>query len=159
VIAQFARQLRLHIAVVVIGAALVAVAWSTFSSSSAQRLLAGCVAAVLYGAVVLLATREISRRGYLTDDKGRLQLSKKHDEAWQATVFDLYDRIGEVVRSRHDYDPFVVYGTLLGQVREGGFIGIGGKPVSAAEQAALDDIEVAVVHGIEHPRVDGALGH
>jgi hypothetical protein len=26
-------------------------------------------------------------------------------------------------------------------------------------KAALDDVEVAVVHGIEHPRVDGALGH
>src|SRR5690606_12105054 len=52
---------------------------------------------------------------------------------WQAKVIGLYQRVCEVVNERHGFRPFVIYGTLLGQVREGGFI------------AHDDDFDVAFV--------------
>jgi hypothetical protein len=61
--------------------------------------------------------------GFIFNQNGWLQLSKKLDTGWQASVIDLYERVGKVVKDKHDYDPFVIYGTLLGQVREGNFIG------------------------------------
>lgn len=60
--------------------------------------------------------------GYVFNDYGDLQLSKKLDHAWQAQVIDMYRRVGDVVRDKHGHEIFVVYGTLLGQVRERGFI-------------------------------------
>lgn len=54
---------------------------------------------------------------------GRLQLSKKLDTAWQAAVLDLYDGVSAVVRGDFGFDAFLAYGSLLGWVREGGFIG------------------------------------
>ncbi len=60
--------------------------------------------------------------GYVFNDDGKLQLSKKLDTDWQATVVDMYHRVSEVIRQRHGFDVFVIYGSLLGQVREQGFI-------------------------------------
>ena len=54
---------------------------------------------------------------------GRLQVSKKLDTAWQGRVFTLYDRVSEVLSRKYGYDAFLIYGSLLGYVREGGFIG------------------------------------
>jgi hypothetical protein len=62
-------------------------------------------------------------QNYLFGQTGLLQLSKKHDVAWQNSVLDLYRRVGDVLKREHGYEPFVIYGTLLGLVREGGFIG------------------------------------
>jgi hypothetical protein len=62
-------------------------------------------------------------QNYLFGQTGLLQLSKKHDVAWQQSVLDLYRRVGEVVQREYGYQPFAIYGTLLGLVREGGFIG------------------------------------
>ena len=61
--------------------------------------------------------------GYLLSQYGRIELSKKLDVEWQESVMALYTRAGEVVRDAFGYDLFFVYGTLLGAVREGGYIG------------------------------------
>jgi SAM-dependent methyltransferase len=61
--------------------------------------------------------------GFVFDRSGRLQLSKKLDTQWQSEVISLYERTAEVVKATTGYDIFVFYGSLLGQVREGGFIG------------------------------------
>ena len=61
--------------------------------------------------------------GYLFSHTGRLQLSKKQDLAWQKAVFGLHDGVMEALGRHYDFDAFVIYGSLLGQVREGGFIG------------------------------------
>lgn len=67
--------------------------------------------------------QEAFANNYLFGQMGELQLSKKFDHAWQRSVIDLYRRVGDVVRERYGYEPFVIYGSLLGLVREGGFIG------------------------------------
>jgi len=50
---------------------------------------------------------------------------------------------------RHAYKQFVltVAEAAANANREGGFLGIGGKPVSANEQAALDEIRGALGQG------------
>lgn len=69
--------------------------------------------------------KELSRlfdEGHLLTQFGRIALSKKLDVAWQDQVMALYRRTGELVREAYGYDAFFVYGTLLGAVREGGYI-------------------------------------
>jgi len=61
--------------------------------------------------------------GYVFGQTGRLQRSKRLDIEWQAGVLGLYGQVREVVREALGYDVFLVYGTLLGAVREGSFIG------------------------------------
>jgi SAM-dependent methyltransferase len=61
--------------------------------------------------------------GYVFTQTGALRLSRRLDTAWQKRVMDLYQAVGESLRETHGYDAFLVYGTLLGAVREGGFIG------------------------------------
>jgi hypothetical protein len=61
--------------------------------------------------------------GYVFSDTGRIQLSKSFDDAWKQTVLGLY---GELRRELHEFlgvEPFLAYGTLLGAIREDGFIG------------------------------------
>lgn len=60
--------------------------------------------------------------GEVFDRSGRLQLSKTLDTAWQAGVLDLYDRLRRHLAGE-GHDLVLAYGTLLGAVREGGFIG------------------------------------
>lgn len=67
--------------------------------------------------------RSLLERGHVFSQVGRLQLSKKLDLKWQSSVLGLYHRVAMVVREKHGYDAFVIYGTLLGLVRENGFIG------------------------------------
>jgi hypothetical protein len=62
-------------------------------------------------------------RGYVFGQSGRLQLSKKVDFAWQKTVLDLYERVDQAIDQAFGYRVFFCYGTLLGAVREGDFIG------------------------------------
>ncbi|MFC4783173.1 class I SAM-dependent methyltransferase [Nocardioides sp. MAHUQ-72] len=66
---------------------------------------------------------ELLEQGHVLTQKGQVELSKQLDEKWQAEVIGLYDRTSEVLRERFGYDAFLVYGTLLGVVREGGYIG------------------------------------
>jgi Methyltransferase domain len=61
--------------------------------------------------------------GYLLTQYGRVELSKKVDTEWQRNVMALYRRTNEIVRDAYGYDVFFIYGTLLGAVREGGYIG------------------------------------
>jgi hypothetical protein len=70
--------------------------------------------------------RQLQRRldeGFVFGRTGRLQLSKRLDKVWQGAVLSLYERVNAVVHDRHDHELFAIYGTLLGMVREGGFIG------------------------------------
>ncbi|WP_345520903.1 class I SAM-dependent methyltransferase [Nocardioides conyzicola] len=61
--------------------------------------------------------------GYVLGQWGRVQLSKRLDTEWQAAVLALYERVRALLRADLDYDAFVIYGTLLGAVRDGGYIG------------------------------------
>lgn len=65
----------------------------------------------------------LMQAGHVFSQVGRLQLSKKLDKAWQEAVLGLYHKVSVLLRDKHGYEPFVVYGTLLGLVREGNFIG------------------------------------
>ena len=70
--------------------------------------------------------RELRRKvrdGHVFSQKGRLQASKQHDVEWQGSVIRLYQRTDEILRAEHGYDAFFVYGTLLGAIREGTYIG------------------------------------
>jgi SAM-dependent methyltransferase len=61
--------------------------------------------------------------GHVFSRSGRLQLSKSIDEEWQRQVLGFYDGLRELIKNSLGYDLFVMYGSLLGAVREGGFIG------------------------------------
>lgn len=61
--------------------------------------------------------------GYLFSQYGRLQLSKQLDTDWQRHVMRIYARTREILADELGYDIFFIYGTLLGVVREGGYIG------------------------------------
>lgn len=74
------------------------------------------------GSATVAELRQMMDEGYVFNDEGKLQLSKKLDLGWQETVVDLYERVCRVLEERHGYDAFVMYGSLLGQVREQGFI-------------------------------------
>lgn len=66
--------------------------------------------------------RERLAEGYVLNKYGDLQLSKRFDEAWQRDVLDVYHRARSVLADKFGYDLFLIYGTLLGAVREGGLI-------------------------------------
>jgi hypothetical protein len=61
--------------------------------------------------------------GYVFGQSGRLQLSKSLDTEWQDSVLGLYQRINDVLESEVGITAFLCYGTLLGAVRDRGFIG------------------------------------
>lgn len=62
-------------------------------------------------------------QGYVFNKLGELQLSKLKDLAWQSEVLATFDAVRAAVREGFDTELFPAYGTLLGAVREGGFIG------------------------------------
>jgi SAM-dependent methyltransferase len=61
--------------------------------------------------------------GYVFGQTGRLQLSKTVDTEWQEMVLNLYDGVRQVLYEVHGYDLFLIFGSLLGAVRDGGVIG------------------------------------
>ena len=61
--------------------------------------------------------------GYLLSQYGRIQLSKKLDVTWQKQVMDLYQEVRLFLAEKFGHDVFFIYGTLLGAVRENGYIG------------------------------------
>ena len=61
--------------------------------------------------------------GYVLSQYGGLQLSKKLDIAWQKQVMDLYQRTRAFLAEELGHEAFFIYGTLLGAIREGGYIG------------------------------------
>jgi SAM-dependent methyltransferase len=62
-------------------------------------------------------------QGYVFSQFGRVQLSKQLDHAWQQGVIDLYARVRAALSEEVGYEAWFVYGTLLGAVREGTYIG------------------------------------
>jgi hypothetical protein len=75
------------------------------------------------GTKTLEELKTMLSNGYIFNRRGTLQLSKKLDVEWQRQMIDLYRKISKVLEKNHDITPFLMYGSLLGQVREGGFIG------------------------------------
>ena len=71
----------------------------------------------------LTSLRDRQSAGWVFGQTGKLQLSKSRDFVWQASVMGLYQRVRTAVRDAIGYDVFLIYGSLLGAVREGGFIG------------------------------------
>ena len=64
--------------------------------------------------------RRLLESGYVLNQRGRLILSKALDPDWQQGVVRLYGRVRSVLAAEHGLDVFLIYGTLLGAVREGG---------------------------------------
>jgi SAM-dependent methyltransferase len=75
------------------------------------------------GAETLAELKTRLAEGHVFGQTGRLQLSKTLDIEWQKTVMRLYNRVRALVRRDFGYDVFFCYGTLLGAVRDNGFIG------------------------------------
>ncbi len=75
------------------------------------------------GARSLPELRARLAEGHVITQMGGIMLSKKLDMQWQSTVMGLYQRVREVLEAETEYQPFLVYGTLLGAVREGGYLG------------------------------------
>jgi SAM-dependent methyltransferase len=69
------------------------------------------------------ALRKLLDSGRVFGQFGRLQLSKSYDVQWQKVVMGVYERVQKVVKEEFGHDTFFCYGTLLGAVRERGFIG------------------------------------
>ena len=67
--------------------------------------------------------RALFDSGYVVNQKGKLSLRKSLDLNWQREVSSLYARVRAVLAEAHGLDAFLVYGSLLGAVREGGPIG------------------------------------
>jgi hypothetical protein len=61
--------------------------------------------------------------GHVFEQYGRLSLSKQRDTEWQRRVMGLFAEVRAFVKQNFDRDLFFVYGTLLGAVRDNGFIG------------------------------------
>lgn len=60
--------------------------------------------------------------GHLLGRTGLVQVSKSLDEEWQSAVGSLYESARAVLADEFGHDLFITYGTLLGAVREGGFL-------------------------------------
>lgn len=67
--------------------------------------------------------RELMDRGHLLTQFGTVELAKSLDEEWQRAVMSLYGDARAFLAERFGYDAFLIGGTLLGAVREGGYIG------------------------------------
>ena len=66
--------------------------------------------------------RSLFEEGHVLTQFGQVALSKTLDSTWQARVMALYTDVRAALREAHGYDAFLVYGTLLGAVRESGYI-------------------------------------
>ena len=75
------------------------------------------------GAESVEALRQRLAQGHVLTQWGSIALSKTLDTEWQQSVMRLYQRTREILADEFGYDAFLVYGTLLGAVREGGYIG------------------------------------
>jgi len=90
--------------------------------------------------------------GWVFSRVGVLQLSKKLDTEWQRRILDYYAAMQATVKREIGHDLFAMYGSLLGAVREGSFIGHDDDfdvavllPVSTAEQACAELKKMAFV--------------
>ena len=69
------------------------------------------------------ALQERLASGHIFSSTGKLQLSKSLDTQWQGKVLGLYDKVRVTLEETYGYEAFVMYGSMLGAIREGGFIG------------------------------------
>ena len=60
--------------------------------------------------------------GHLLGRTGLVQVSKDLDEEWQLAVSSLYESMRALLADEFGYELFITYGTLLGAIREGGFL-------------------------------------
>lgn len=60
--------------------------------------------------------------GYIVTKNGKFRLSVHLDTEWQQKVLQFYARAREFFKSKYDLDLPIAYGTLLGHVRQAGFI-------------------------------------
>ncbi len=102
--------------------------------------------------------------GHLLGRTGLVQVSKSLDEEWQSAVGELYESARALIAAEFGHDLFITYGTLLGAVREGGFLAhdndYDASYVSAATtgpEAADEAVEVAKMLIARGFRV-GAMG-
>jgi hypothetical protein len=108
--------------------------------------------------------RTLLDSGHVLTHHGRIQLSRRLDSEWQDGVMDLYTRVRAVLHEDFGLEAFLCYGTLLGAVREGGYLdhdadfdtAYVSRRTSAAEATAeLVDVALALVrHGFHveaHP--------
>lgn len=61
-------------------------------------------------------------KGYLFTKLGDLELSKVIDKEWQMQVFYLHDLVVDILNKHYKITPFIIYGSLLGYVRDGDFL-------------------------------------
>lgn len=66
--------------------------------------------------------RKLIEAGHVFDKFGRLRASISGNVEWQLQVQQLYDAINDVLEKQFHRSAFIVYGTLLGAIREKGFI-------------------------------------
>lgn len=62
-------------------------------------------------------------KGYVFNQFGSLQLSKEHDHDWRKKAIELYRMVNDAMMEIRGIPLSICYGTLLGAVREGNFIG------------------------------------
>lgn len=112
-----------------------------------------------FGSRALKQLRAKFADGFIFDQNGKLRLSKKLDIEWQATVMGLYQQVRSLVGERFGFDVFLVYGTLLGAVREGSVIGhdvdfdcafVSDKTTGRGAAADLRDVALYLIdHGLD----------
>lgn len=103
----------------------------------------------------LAELKEKFENGYLLDQQGRISLKRSLDVDWQQAVMGLYARVSEVLEKEFGLGVFLVYGTLLGAVREGGPIGhdadfdvayLSDRRSGPEAAAELEEVALALVH-------------
>ncbi|MFJ5487104.1 hypothetical protein ACIKTA_05460 [Hansschlegelia beijingensis] len=63
------------------------------------------------------------RQGYVFNQRGKIQLSISRDRKWQESTFGMYEFSRQLLKEKMGYDMIVFFGTLLGAIRSGEFIG------------------------------------
>ena len=103
----------------------------------------------------LAELRQMFDRGYLLDQLGSISLARGLDVEWQSAVMQLYRRVSDVLEKEFDLEVFLIYGTLLGAVREGGPIGhdadfdvayLSDRRTGAEAAEQMQDVALALVH-------------
>jgi SAM-dependent methyltransferase len=60
--------------------------------------------------------------GYIFTKTGTLKKSLTENEKWKSSIFSLFEEVRAALKAEFNVDLMITYGTLLGCVREGGFI-------------------------------------